>query len=134
MRLTRNIQQWEIETYNPTRPNDDKFVNSDYMCKKSAYDRDIINKLGQLEDIEDELGIDLITLFKALKEDEFYSKHPKTGEVSLIPLPILYYCCCKWNIGCSSMIFNEQENRCDSWDCDPKDYNKTWSLRKEKLL
>lgn len=27
----------------------------------------IINKLGQLEDIEKELGIDLITLFKALK-------------------------------------------------------------------
>lgn len=27
-----------------------------------------INKLGQLEDIEEELGIDLITLFKALKE------------------------------------------------------------------
>ena len=27
----------------------------------------VCNKLGQLEDIEDELGIDLITLFRALK-------------------------------------------------------------------
>lgn len=51
MRLTRKIQQWEIDTYNPTRPDDDKFINSDYMCKKSAYDRDILNKLGQLEDL-----------------------------------------------------------------------------------
>ena len=40
-----------------------------------AYDTDLIkcgddaiNKLGQLEDIEDELGIDLITLFNEIKD------------------------------------------------------------------
>ena len=33
-----------------------------------------MNKLGELEDIEEELGIDLITLFKALKND-FYFKY-----------------------------------------------------------
>lgn len=57
MRHTRKIQQWEIEAYNPTRPVDDKFTNSDYMCKKSAYDRDILNKLGKLEDIEEKYDI-----------------------------------------------------------------------------
>lgn len=33
----------------------------------SNYHQDVFVKLGQLEDIEEELGIDLITLFKALK-------------------------------------------------------------------
>lgn len=32
----------------------------------------IVNKLGQLEDIEDELGIGLVTLFKALKDGIWY--------------------------------------------------------------
>ena len=59
-RFTREIQQWEIETYNPTRPNNDKFIRGDYMCKKSAYDRDILNKLGKLEDAE-ELCIEMTT-------------------------------------------------------------------------
>ena len=36
-------------------------------------DMDCINKLGKLEDLEAELGIDLITLFKALK-DGIYSR------------------------------------------------------------
>ena len=31
-------------------------------------------KLGELEDIEDELGIDLITLFKAMKQDTLFIK------------------------------------------------------------
>ena len=31
-----------------------------------------INKIGQLEDIEEELGIDLITLFKAVKYGVYY--------------------------------------------------------------
>ena len=31
-----------------------------------------IKKLGQLEDIEEELGIDLITFFKALKNGVYY--------------------------------------------------------------
>ena len=34
----------------------------DYTCEEIF---DVLQKLGQLEDIEDELGIDLITLFKA---------------------------------------------------------------------
>ena len=91
-----------------------------------------VDKLGQLEDIEEELGIDLITLFEALK-NKVYSKHPETGEVSRIILTELYYCTRKWNIGCVSMKFNKQENSCDSWDCNPKDYGKTWALTKEEL-
>lgn len=41
------------------------------------------HKLGQLEDIEEELGIDLITLFNAL-EDGFYAR--REGDLSKIDL------------------------------------------------
>ena len=40
---------------------------------------DSIHKLGQLEDIEEELGIDLITLFKASKQGIFV-KEQNTNE------------------------------------------------------
>ena len=40
---------------------------------------EIFEKLGQLENIEDKLGIDLITLFKA-EEEGFYYKN-KNGEI-----------------------------------------------------
>ena len=33
---------------------------------------DCVNKLGELEDLEEELGVDLITLFKALKDGIIY--------------------------------------------------------------
>ena len=38
-----------------------------YAPKDFTNDRECCDKLGQLEDIEEELGIDLIALFKALK-------------------------------------------------------------------
>ena len=41
----------------------------------------IFNKLGKLEDIEDELKIDLITLFKALKQKFVFHKENVKIEV-----------------------------------------------------
>ena len=93
---------------------------------------DSIHKLGLLEDLEEEIGIYLITLLKALKE-EIYSLHPETGKICPIVLPILYYCGNQWVIGCRSMKWNDKENSCDSWDCYLKDYGKTWALTKEEL-
>lgn len=77
-------------------------------------------KLGQLEDIEDELGIDLITLFKALKG--IYVK------------PNNIY------VGSPYLCFSENENRelefqfkvVDTW-YKVKDYGKTWALDKKEL-
>ena len=40
-----------------------------------------IMKLGQLEDIEDELGIDLVTLFKALKYGIWINYYDNKGNV-----------------------------------------------------
>lgn len=39
---------------------------------------EVEKKLGQIEDIEQELGIDLVTLFKALKDGANFSKQNET--------------------------------------------------------
>ena len=77
------------------------------------------NKLGQLEDIEDELGIDLITLFKALNECYIEDGHKGTAmilnnkEIGI-----------KYQLG---------ENSWSSRICKISDYGKTWALTKEEL-
>ena len=92
-----------------------------------------LNKLSQLEDLEEELGIDLITLFKSLK-GEIYSLHPKTQKICLIIFRDFYFFGNQWIIECHSMEWNAEENRCDSWDCFLKDYGKTWALDKNDLV
>ena len=80
----------------------------------------IYNKCREIEDIEEELGIDLITLFKALKG--IYIK------------PNNIY------VGSPYLCFAENENRelefqfkvVDTW-YKVKDYGKTWALTKEEL-
>ena len=66
-RLTKdNDTQYDlIGNYNS---NIEEFTNN-HKLRNS-----VLNKLGQLEDIEEELGCDLITLFKALKQGYIYEK------------------------------------------------------------
>ena len=86
------------------------------------------DKLGQLEDIEEELGIDLLTLFKALKQNYVYRKGLDNN---------LFYNCevCVRSVSMKGlMCFNEGFGwgECDftlSW----KDYGKTWALTKEEI-
>lgn len=75
-----------------------------------------VNKLGQLEDIEEELGIDLITLFKALKNG-FYAEHRYIQQC--------YICF----IDDEWAIVNLKN---DEWWL-LKDYGKTWALTREEL-
>ena len=77
-------------------------------------------KLGQLEDIEEELGIDLTTLFKALKDGAYFKDffggekykpatrciHNVLGGYAFVIEPKAFYF---------------------------KDYGKTWALTKEEL-
>jgi hypothetical protein len=72
-----------------------------------------MDKFGELEDIEEELGIDLITLFKALKNG-IYGKVGKNIENILAP----HF---SWH-NKEIYIFKIQ------------DYGKTWALTKEELL
>lgn len=87
-----------------------------------------IDKLGQLEDIEEELGIDLITLFKALKngfwsidkKNHIYKMKPTEGNGGAMSFYASYDCIIK-------------ENAYDEQYFLLKDYGKTWALTKEEL-
>lgn len=72
-------------------------------------------KLGELEDIEDELGIDLVTFFKALKNGIYCKIENKIEHISA---PYLNWHCKKIYI-------------CDI--CNLNDYGKTWALTKKEL-
>ena len=76
-----------------------------------------INKLGQLEDIEEELGIDLITLFNALKNGAYVKNYNEKQDLALKE-DKLYLC------------------PLDIYDdfVYIKDYGKTWALDKKEEL
>ena len=81
------------------------------------------NKLGQLEDIEDELGISLITLFKAFKNGCYGIQNGKVYKMNIVRLDNQD----KENI----ILFR---NKTYGGECYLlKDYGKTWALTKEEL-
>ena len=89
------------------------------------------NKLSQLEDIEVELGIDLITLFKA--RNGFYAYDEEYDKV-------IFYEDDLWinieseMLGGSKLIKKEGNVYFVSHSqCDFQDYGKTWALTKEEL-
>ena len=90
-----------------------------------------INKLRQLEDIEEELRIDLITLFKALKSKEVICKHERG---------IVYHETTLEKHIISGLAFDDEYY--GLWVFDKfgdeifyytKDYGKTWALTREEL-
>lgn len=83
-------------------------------------------KLGKIEDLEKELGIDLVTLFKALKngvycKDEYGGEEKEFHDVR----------------GIEENGLSVISNICKYPECDWteyfKDYGKTWALTKEEL-
>lgn len=101
-----------------------------------------VGKLGQLEDIEEKLGIDLITLFKAMKNGFYgYLYGRKLGAEEFDK--IVFYETKKIGHLGNPKIFiklypKEMEivvgyqEYCFSFNF--KDYGKTWALTKEELL
>lgn len=85
-----------------------------------------IEKLAKLEDIEEEIGITLITLFKALKNG-IYAKVKNTQEICQISEII--------SIGEKSLILPSDFRRVVgiNVDLDYKDYGKTWALTRQEL-
>lgn len=82
---------------------------------------DIITKLGQLEDIEEELGIDLVTLFKALKNGIWY-KSGREYYHAIMDFSLVSKCFREYiPYGKTYIRFYL------------KDYGKTWALTKEEL-
>lgn len=80
-------------------------------------EQECIYKLGQLEDIEDELGIDLITFFKIYNTDKVYIKGKDYY------WKIKHYNRHSITVGTNKTIYLPL-----------KDYGKTWALTKEELL
>lgn len=104
----------------------EKIAENDYKLIKY---NDIVRanarlKLGKLEDLEKQLGIDLITLFKALK-NEIYLVYENTI-VKSIGISILEECLCA-TVGLKNGIHTAKV-------CYFKDYGKTWALTKEELM
>ena len=92
--------------------------NGDYYCSPDSETslKPVYDKLGKLENIEEEVGIDLITLFKALKYGIY-----KKGRNSFKGL-ILY----------SKMpMFSFYHKTIDAELIE--DYGKTWALTREEL-
>lgn len=90
------------------------------MCHTNS-----MNKLGQLEDIEEELGIDLITLFKALSQGVFL----KNG--NRVEHHFVFLCKYqgKWALGYEySMRYGLQ-----GWCLETKKYKQHWAVSKEEL-
>ena len=82
-----------------------------------------IIKLGQLEDIEDELGIDLTILFKALKQGIYTMYQGK--------MDFMFSACLSYEPTIKAILVRFSD---DTLCCELSDYGKTWALTKEELL
>ena len=115
------------------------FINGENSCPN-----ELATKFGELEDIEEELGIELIAFLKA----SFYGIYTKDCySVSITNYPRILSFNKKWDISNCPRIFNfnkkelcfynEQEEHggpvvvTDRYYL--KDYGKTWALTKEEL-
>jgi hypothetical protein len=115
MRLTKKLE-----------PPYEKVYGKDYVytsnTRLTPSFASVEQKLGQLEDVEEELGIDLITLFKALKQGGVYVKEGNKVD---------------WCLMMKGFEITGDGNEISLWSqvkLEPKDYGKTWSLTKEELL
>ena len=120
MRLTRKydaVPKFKIpEGYGP---NIDYNYNNVFPIRVIS-DEEIIAKLGQLEDIEEELGIGLITLFKALKNGVYY-KYKYGYEYRISKCRKCYLSDKKTLV----VDYHTYKYLCD--------YGKTWALTREEL-
>lgn len=81
-------------------------------------DLEIWDKLGRIEDLEQQLGIDLVTLFELIGKDVY-----RIGRNKILPMTV--------------EIIDNHEIMCTSWgeidECALiKDFNKTWFLTEKE--
>ena len=106
---------------------EDMYGSIGIACDDEQYLEKVYNKLGRLEDLEEELGIDLITLFKALKEGIYY-KTIKSG-IYHIPDTCLEL---NYNFGEFNIWVNGHK-MLDGLLINLKKYGKTWALTREEF-
>lgn len=101
-----------------------RLTKKDYKPRVSnhkCYDaKEMAKKLGPLEDIEEELGIDLITLFKAFKQSIFvkiWKPDTNTTEIHVCHVFFSY----------PLLMIH------DAFGVSVKDYGKTWAFSRSEL-
>lgn len=113
-----------------------KTLNTDYKCftvEEFKSIRKDLDRLEQYKSIEKELGIDLITLFKALKNGIWTNQEQtygdaKQGKIRFFKVRLLLE---EKSIGCiHNSIWKGEEVIKRLY---LKNYRKTWALRKEDL-
>lgn len=104
----------------------------DVPCDNLDYLELVYNKLGQLEDIEEEIGINLITLLKAQRQDTIYYKGYQF-DYKIKECTVIYG---SWIYIKGNPVYELYLNYMD-WSCGilvyASDYGKTWALTKEEL-
>lgn len=102
----------------------DETVLGGYSLVASALGSDVmaksLSKLGQLEDIEEELGVDLITLFKALKYGVYFKGNKELKDVKLR----MFYE--------EPMLVHTEDDSCEE-EVYVEGYKTSWALTKEEL-
>ena len=96
------------------------------LITPSEIDNAIYKKLKSLEDIEEELGIDLIILFKALKYGFYFKYKNKIISSNNYLFQITVNIKGNW-------IFDIVDYYLSLLSIKLKDYGKTWALTKEEL-
>ena len=94
-------------------------IDEEYKLEEDVSVGEVVDKLGQLEDIEEELGIDLITLIKALKNGIWL----KDKKDQFLP----YRCLLRDDF---ILVLYEDIYKKEYL---LKDYGKTWALTREEL-
>jgi len=120
-RLTKKVELPFDYTYAP-KCECIEMGNTVTLGQMLAYDG-ICAKLGQLEDIEEELGVDLATLFKALFEGAWFKDGEPASFIEFAKKPYLRTDAEPFAIDFLEAISIHYL----------KDYGKTWALTKEEL-
>ena len=116
-RLTRKIKGYYSVDLRTCLPMEYEQIENSNAC---------VDKLGKLEDIEEELGIDLITLFKALKKGVYVKYDSDFGMTGKPNIKIV-------KDNATGVCYRDKKWYIQEADTLIKDYGKDWALTREEL-
>lgn len=94
------------------------------LCDNLEHLEKVYTKLGQLEDMEEELGIDLITYIKAIRQQKVWVLY--NGK--LLQPDLVFWSSHTFNKLCLWFIKDDRHIKVSY-----EDYGKTWALTREEL-